>query len=136
MKRLRRLRKKLGLALAGLVGGYAVACSAPFNPSEAPPLAPRPDHAQPLPSTSPVPGAPDPTAPHLPMPSLKDAGLTPAVFHRVAVVTPTPPSDAAVPPDAPPPDAGPPLPPPPDAGPNLPPIPDGGIPSDAALPGR
>ena len=66
--RLRNLVRKLKLSLAGLVGGFAFACSG-ANPSEAPPLAPRPEPVQPLPSgppptTAPVPGAPDfPTPP-------------------------------------------------------------------------
>ena len=57
---MRRLVRKLKLALAGLVGGFAFACSAPTNPGEMPPLAPRPEPVQPTPSNAPVPGAGDP----------------------------------------------------------------------------
>jgi hypothetical protein len=64
--RLRKLIRKLKLSLAVLVGGLAFACSGP-NPGEMPPLAPRPDRVQPVPtepSKVPVPGAPDfPTPP-------------------------------------------------------------------------
>ena len=76
--RLRKLVRKLKLGLAGLVGGFAFACSGP-NPGEMPPLAPRPEHVQPMPRDpkAPVPGAPDPmdpakTGPTVPAPP--DAG--------------------------------------------------------------
>lgn len=52
-----RLRD-LKFGLAGLVGGFAFACSGPTNPGEMPPLAPRPEPMQP--SRDPVPGSPDP----------------------------------------------------------------------------
>jgi hypothetical protein len=106
-RRFRQLRRKIRLALAGLFGGYALACSP--SPGEMPPLAPRPEPTQPLP------GAPDPLAPKVP--------------------TQFPPSDAGTPPGAPPPisapgfhathavDAG--------VDGELPPIPDGGVPADA-----
>lgn len=84
--RLRNLVRKLKLSLAGLVGGFAFACSGP-NPGEAPPLAPRPEPMQPVPSgpepsKAPVPGAPDfPTPPdagapttNLPAPQFKSSG--------------------------------------------------------------
>lgn len=89
---MRRLAKKLKLALAGLVGGFAFACSGPANPGEAPPLAPRPGPVQPAPTTpgdspgtpvpsspnpdQPVPGAPDPLDPATPGPTFPtpDAG--------------------------------------------------------------
>ena len=72
--RLRHLVRKLKLSLAGLVGGFAFACSGP-NPGEMPPLAPRPEPVQPMPSgpeptKAPVPGAPD-------FPTPPDAGATP-----------------------------------------------------------
>jgi hypothetical protein len=79
--RLRALVRKLKLSLAGLVGGFAFACSGP-NPGEMPPMAPRPEPVQPTPSSpdrkAPVPGAPDPldptkTGPTIPTP---DAGIT------------------------------------------------------------
>jgi hypothetical protein len=62
---LRRLVRKLKLRwLAGLVGGFAFACSGrPANPEVAP-LAPRPEPMQPVPGQpnpkAPVPGSPDP----------------------------------------------------------------------------
>jgi hypothetical protein len=58
--RLRDLVRKLKFGLAGLVGGFAFACSGPTNPGEMPPMAPRPEPVQPSPSRDPVPGAPDP----------------------------------------------------------------------------
>ena len=69
--RFRRFVRKLKLRwLAGFVGGFAFACSAPTNPGEMPPLAPRPEPVQPVPeapkpspTTTPVPGAPDPIPP-------------------------------------------------------------------------
>jgi len=71
--RLRHLVRKLKLRwLAGFVGGFAFACSGPTNPGEMPPLAPRPEPVQPMPSSdrpapsptnAPVPGAPDPIPP-------------------------------------------------------------------------
>jgi hypothetical protein len=62
---LRRLVRKLKLRwLAGLVGGFAFACSGrPANPEVAP-MAPRPEPMQPAPGQpnpkAPVPGSPDP----------------------------------------------------------------------------
>ncbi len=75
--RLRKLVRKLKLGLAGLVGGFAFACSGPAP--EAPPLAPRPEPMQPVPDQkkAPVPGAPDPLAPTKTGPTVTpDAGVT------------------------------------------------------------
>ena len=74
MRDRRGLLRKLKLRwLAGLVGGFAFACSAPTSPGEAPPLAPRPQPVQPMPeerdpepATTPLPGAPDPLSPPTP----------------------------------------------------------------------
>ncbi len=85
--RLRNLVRKLKFSLAGLVGGFAFACSGP-NPGEMPPLAPRPEPMQPIPSgepsKAPVPGAPDfPTRPdagapttNIPAPQFKSSAET------------------------------------------------------------
>jgi autotransporter family porin len=101
--RLRNLVRKLKLSLAGLVGGFAFACSGP-NPGEMPPLAPRPEPVQPTPSSpepskAPVPGAPDfPTPPDagagpttsIPAPQFKSSGEPLPVQNAPA------PSDAGV----------------------------------------
>ena len=81
MRDRRRLLRKLKLRwLAGFVGGFAFACSAPTSPGEAPPLAPRPQPVQPMPeerdpapttTPPPLPGAPDPLPPPTP-----DAAVT------------------------------------------------------------
>ena len=75
---LRRLVRKLKLRwLAGLVGGFAFACSAPTNPGEMPPLAPRPEPVQPVPSeTKPAPTTTPPIVPGSPDPIPGDAGVT------------------------------------------------------------
>ncbi|HLL23335.1 MAG TPA: hypothetical protein VK427_14455 [Kofleriaceae bacterium] len=81
--RLRHLVRKLKIALAGLVGGLAFACSGPANPGEMPPMAPRPDPVQP--SSAPLPGAGDPlgrpdaglvTPTEVPTPSFRSSGET------------------------------------------------------------
>lgn len=74
--RLRNLVRKLKLGLAGLVGGFAFACSGPAP--EAPPLAPRPDQVQPMPDhkKAPVPGAPDPLDPARTTVPTHDAGVS------------------------------------------------------------
>lgn len=122
-----RLARKIRVALAGLVGGFAMACGS--TTPEAPPLAPRPEATPvgaPAPGNpggngdgdqAPVPGAPSPIDP-----APSDAGLSsvqhvaPATFageaHAVidAGVADGGTADAAVP---------------------LPPVPDGGLPPDA-----
>lgn len=124
-----RFVRKFLRALAGLVGGYAFACS----PNEAPPMGPRPDPVQPTPDhppdrESPIPGAPDP------IPAPIDGGVSSVIEItpvELAPAAPKPkaPADAGVPVDAPPP---PDAPPPDDAGIPLPPLPDGGLPPDAS----
>jgi hypothetical protein len=105
--RLRKLIRKLKLSLAGLVGGFAFACSGP-NPGEMPPLAPRPDPVQPVPtgepSKAPVPGAPDfPTRPDagspttsIPAPQFKRSAETLPVQSGSNVPTDAGVSDATV----------------------------------------
>lgn len=136
-----RLGRRLKLALAGLVGGFAFACGGPTNPGEMPPMAPRPDPVQPVPdhrpsdpSPTPVPGAPDPldpsrTGPTNPAPA--DAGvpvteIAPVQFQHDDGT----PSDGGAPPsedrDPPPTDASVDM----DASAPLPPIPDA-LPPDA-----
>ena len=116
--RRRNLLRKLKLALAGLVGGFAFACSGPTNPGEMPPMAPRPEPMQPTPShdqNAPVPGSPDPikvTAPDagapvtsVPSPKLESSSETipmqkPPVDAGVKDAVTLPPVPDAMPPDA------------------------------------
>jgi hypothetical protein len=100
--RLRDLVRKLKFGLAGIVGGFAFACSGPTNPGEMPPMAPRPEPVQPMPShdpNAPVPGSPDPIkvttpdagAPVTSMPSPKLESS-----HEDSVPMQKPPADAGV----------------------------------------
>jgi hypothetical protein len=118
MQRLRRLRRKLGLAIAGLVGGYAVACQpAP----EVPPIAPRPE---PTPIADPLrpPKVPDPMTPAPKYPP-EDARLAPPPITMNGFL-PAQTIDASAGPIGPGPDGGMPF----------PPIPDANVPADAGTP--
>lgn len=110
----RRLVRKLELRwLAGLVGGFAFACSGrPASPGEMPPLAPRPEPVQPVPGQpnpkAPVPGAPDPLrvppdgAPvtDLPSPQFQSSGAEPSDAGVTNDVVELPPIPDALPADA------------------------------------
>lgn len=135
-----RIARKLKAAFAGLVGGFAFACSGPTQPGEMPPLAPRPEPMQPTPSSpEPVPGAPDPIDP-TPGPTVPPADggvpmteIEPPQFRSArprqaddagVVDDGGTAGDAAAPPEPPEPA------PPADASVPLPPIPDA-LPADA-----
>lgn len=113
--RLRHLVRKLKFGLAGLVGGFAFACSGPTNPGEMPPMAPRPEPVQPAPGrdpNAPVPGSPDPIKPDagapvtsMPSPKLESSHETvpmqkPPVDAGVQDAVALPPVPDALPADA------------------------------------